>query len=98
MMPRQVPSWDKEQGILRWLGQEFQLFRQQAEAQEALLNAFQAAGWTLQIRNHFPNPRKKETRERLHGACKHLTRTLKGLGLRFGVRRKGEWVYWEAVA
>jgi len=96
--PRLVPSWDKDQGILHWLGQEFRLFWQDAEAQGPLLDAFQASGWALQIRNPFPRPRKKETRERLHGACKHLNRTLKGLGLRFGVRHKGKWVYWELLA
>jgi hypothetical protein len=96
--PHGAPHWDKEQGILSWRGQVVMQFVQHAAAQEALLGAFQANGWAAQIQNPFPHPKKKETRERLHGACKNLTHALKAVGLRFGMRRKGQWVYWEEVA
>jgi hypothetical protein len=94
---RELPRWDREQGILYWRGQAVLAFVQHAEAQEELLDAFEAHGWVEQIRNPFPHPRTKTARERLHGACKSLTRALKRVGLRFGMRRKGDWVYWEEV-
>jgi hypothetical protein len=93
-----VPRWDKKQGILYWQGRAELTFVQHAEAQEALLDALEAQGWAWQVQNPFPHAKTKKARERLHGACKSLTRSLKGVGLRFGMRRRGEWVCWEVVA
>jgi hypothetical protein len=96
---RLLPHWDAAERRL-WLGTTLlKEFRQQAPNQMALLEAFQARGWT---ERHVSNPLPRqphetegEAQERLHDAVKHLNRGMSPGTIHFRGDGSGKGVWWE---
>lgn len=70
----EIPIWDAERRELRFRGLLVKHFRQPAENQAAVLEAFARAGWPIKVRNPIGSADCPTAREALHDAIKNLNR------------------------
>src|SRR4051794_1008363 len=93
---RVVPFWDRARRRL-WLGDRLvKWFRQPAENQQRILDAFQELGWPPGIEDPLPGEHGIEPRQRLRQAIKSLNGCQEGgLVLRFRGDGTGEGLTWE---
>ena len=98
---RRRPRWDAPSRQL-WLGRRLlKEFRQPAQNQTALLDAFQATGWATR---HLSNPlpptageTEDEAQERLHETIKSVNRAMPPGTIHFRGDGTGHGVWWEYV-
>jgi hypothetical protein len=96
---RSLPHWDAAERRL-WFGTTLlHEFRQPAEKQTALLDAFQANGW---VERHVsypiarePNETESEYQDRLHHAIKNLNRAMPAGTIHFRGDGTGRGVWWD---
>ncbi len=95
--PAEKPHWDKAKHTLWFRGVIVKRFRQPADNQQRLLDAFEEEGWPPQIDDPLPqdaiNPKV-----RLHDTIKRLNHNQETHLLHFGGVRNGEGISWEPVA
>ena len=68
------PTWDQERRELWFRGTLCKSFRQPAKNQEAVLNAFQEAGWPPRMDDPIPPSLEVDPKERLAETCRSLRR------------------------
>ena len=92
-----VPDYDADHRELRWRGQLVKRFGQPAPNQEAILIAFQRAGWQRAIDDPLPADPDVDPRDRLHDAIKNLNKQKPRQVLRFRGNGSGRRVLWEPI-
>ena len=91
------PSWDKLARTLHWRGKTIKTLRRRAEQQEAVLNAFEAAGWPEAIGDPLETDEMDDKPERLREAVKRLNDGLEPGTIRFHANGRGDGIRWEVV-
>lgn len=89
-----VPCWDRHHRVLTLDGQVVKAFRVPAANQEAILWAFEAAGWPPCIADPLSNDTDHDPRQRLTYAIKALNRSQQSAQLRFFGDGTGRRVCW----
>jgi hypothetical protein len=91
----EVPRWDAEVHALYWCGQAIKCFKEEAPCQEAVLDAFQAAGWADCVEVLLPRDGEADAKQRLRDAVRNLNRSVRPQ-LHFRQEGCGSRVRWEA--
>ncbi|MFO0811484.1 MAG: hypothetical protein U0746_22880 [Gemmataceae bacterium] len=90
------PRWDAARRELWFRGRLVKRFRQAAENQTRIIDAFEQRGWPPRIDDPMPPEDGVVSEERLHETIKALNRNQKYRGLHFGGDGLGTGVLWEA--
>lgn len=92
------PSWDRHHRVLKFGEEVVKSFRVPAANQEAILWAFEAAGWPPCIADPLNGDAEQEPRQRLAYAIKALNRSQVHKRLRFFGDGTGRRVCWKLIA
>ncbi len=92
--PAPPPFWDAAAHTLYWRRRVVKRFRGEAPNQEAVLAAFQAAGWPRCLAVRLPRAAGVSPKARLHDTIKNLNRGVRPF-LRFRQEGNGTRVRWE---
>ena len=90
-----LPSFDSTTRVLKYNGKVVKRYRWAAKNQEALLAAFEAAGWPQRLPNPFQDDDKVDAKTRLHDTIKCLNRQRVNNLIRFRGDGSGMGVKWE---
>ncbi len=88
------PRWDTEHRELSFGGKLCKKFRQPAENQTRLLDAFEESGWPTSIDDPIPPSRSGDQRQRLADTVRGLNKNSNGM-IRFELDGTGESVIWK---
>jgi hypothetical protein len=92
-----VPYWGQECRVLSVAGQVVKRFRQRAKNQEAILTAFQEAGFAPHIDSPLRPGPDQDPRAQLHDAVARLNRHQINPLIKFHMDGTGEGVFYELV-
>lgn len=92
-----VPRWDKKLRQLSFDGQIVKRFSVPAANQEAVLLAFEEAGWPPSIDDPLPFLPEQRAKERLHATIRCLNANQQNRVLRFRGDGTGEAVLWQPL-
>jgi len=95
--PRDGPSWDDQTRILRLGPHIVKRFTQPAPDQEAILAAFEEAGWPRKIDDPLPPKGKIGPKQRLRATIRGLNGHQKKKVIRFFGDGTGEGICWVGV-
>lgn len=91
------PAWDAQRRELSIGGRLVKRLRQQSSNQQAILDAFAAAGWPRRIADPLPLVPAQCPKRRLHDAVKCLNRHHRHEAIRFSGNGSGAGVLWERI-
>jgi hypothetical protein len=91
------PSWDAQRRELWIDGRLVKRLRQQSSNQQAILDAFAAAGWPRRIADPLPLAPEQCPKRRLHDAVKCLNRHHRHEAIRFSGDGSASGVLWERI-
>jgi hypothetical protein len=91
------PTWEASRRVLVWGGRTVKRLQRAAEAQEAVLAAFEAQGWPERIDDPLTRDAALEPKQRLRDTVKNLNRHLPAGTIRFHTDGQGRGVRWQAV-
>ena len=94
----QLPRWDRKLRLLLFDECVVKRFRLPASNQEAVLSAFEAAGWPASIDDPLPWLPRQRCKERLHATIRCLNANHQNRLIRFRGNGTGEAVLWEPIA
>lgn len=89
------PVWIAELRELRIDGRAIKRFTQSAQAQEAVLAAFQSAGWPPAIVNPLSNGPRQDPKRHLRYTVQNLNRAQRPLCIRFFINGDARTIHWE---
>lgn len=92
-----TPTWDAQRRELRVDGRLVKRLRQQSSNQQAILDAFAAAGWPRRIADPLPLVPAQCPKRRLHDAIKCLNRHHRHEAIRFSGDGSGCGVLWARI-
>ena len=92
--PAEKPRWNAPDHTLTWRGQVVKHYKAAAPFQEAILAAFEAAGWPSFILVERVAHNGLDGKNRLRNTVANLTHTLHP-NLRFGLEGNGTRIRWE---
>ena len=96
---RKTPSYDPVRRTFSFRGEVLRQFRDQAENEEPILQAFEKAGWPARIENPLPRAMLCHTRHALSDAVRNLSRHQSPTKrIRFWVERGTQTVCWEPIS
>ncbi len=93
--PVDAPVWDAKRHTLTWGGQVVKHFKSEAPCQEAILAAFQAAGWEACITFEIDAADGVNGKDRLCDAIRNLNRSVRP-HLHFSQEGNGSRLCWSA--
>lgn len=92
-----VPVYDAASRRLSWRGQLIKTLHREAACQEAVLLAFQGAGWPSLLADPLPAERGMDVKERLRETVKSLNKRVRRGTVRFHADGTGRAVRWVSV-
>jgi hypothetical protein len=93
----EVPDYDQVARVLRWRGEVVKRLRREAASQEAVLRAFQLAGWPERIDDPLEADPVLDRKERLRETVKSLNKGMAPGTICFHADGTGQGFRWESV-